>query len=53
MVEELAFQRLDSEACAYVKNSDQGLMLIGVHVDNMITAADKTDLMDELEASLL
>lgn len=52
LVEELKFTRLDSDACVYVKANKLGLILVGVHVDDMISAADAPELSAELETGL-
>lgn len=52
LVEELKFTRLDSDVCVYVKVNKHGLILVGVHVNDMISAAYTPELLAELETGL-
>ncbi|CDO78191.1 hypothetical protein BN946_scf184635.g1 [Trametes cinnabarina] len=52
MVEDLGFTRLNSEPCVYMRSDRCGLTMVGVHVDDMISAADGPELIAELEAGL-
>ena len=52
MVNELGFQWLNSNSCVYLQQDKHGLMVIGVHVDDMIAHTDTTSLMDVFTAGL-
>ncbi|EJF55486.1 hypothetical protein DICSQDRAFT_25697, partial [Dichomitus squalens LYAD-421 SS1] len=52
MTQNLAFKRLNSDPCVYIKKTRRGLVIIGVHVDDMIALADTTSLMDDFATEL-
>ena len=52
MVQKLQFRRLRADVCVYIKISPEGLVIIGIHVDDMAAAADTEKLMNALEAEL-